>query len=1530
MSYGQRALFFLNINSPDNPAYNVAFTFRIKSKLDVEALKRAFQRLVNRDTSLRTNFKISEGKPVQEVHGYKEVFFNIKDVSDKDESSLKKLVKETNQIPFDLENGDLFKIYLFKVNDEDYVMLMSMHHIVSDGWSIGIIFEELKNLYEVESENKHISFEPSAYKYSDYIKSQEEFIESDKGKNQFKYWKDELEGELPVLHLPEKARPPVQTFYGATEYFKIEKDLVDKLKKISQNEGTTLFVTLLSAYQIFLYRYTGQEDIITGTSTAGRNKIEYERIIGYFINPVAIRSKISGDNTFKEFLSQTKKKVLNAISNQDFPFPLIVERLLQKRDPSRSAVFQTFFGLQKVQHNDVIQEMIVPGNKGVTVNWGKLKLESFDISQQEGQFDLTVEFIEGSKLFSGAFKYNTDLFENDAIRKMIEHFKNLLHSIASEPDKKISGLELLSLQEKDIILRKWNETDFIFDKEEFICVQKLIEEQTKKTPEAIAVIFEDKEITYDELNKRSNQLANYLVKLGVKTESLVGLCAERSIEMVIGILGILKAGGAYIPIDTSYPQDRIEFMISDSNAKVLITQKSIADNLPENTVNKVLIDEEWEKISGESSDNFESNTGLKNLAYVIYTSGSTGKPKGVMINHESLTNHMLWMKDVFGFDSSDSVFQKTPFSFDASVWEFYLPLITGGKLVIAKPDGHMDTAYLVETIQKKNITILQLVPTLLRMLLDEKGIENCRSLKNVFCGGEALTYELKEKLFEKLNVNFYNLYGPTEATIDATCYKCEPGSEIKTIPIGKPVYNTQAYILDKNFIPVPAGVCGDLLIGGIDIARGYLNYPELTEEKFIKDIFKNTVNGKLYRTGDIAKYTKDGNIEFSGRADHQVKLRGYRIELEEIEYKILQNKEIREAAVLVREDKPGIQRLAAYLIQNNSEAVLNNELKEFLRKSLPEYMIPSVFVKLDQFPKLPNGKIDRKSLPVPEYSKADENTYVAPRLPAEEILAGIWKDVLSLEKVGVHDNFFELGGDSIISIQIISRANQSGIKLTPKQIFQFQTIAELSEVIDYSAPSAIEQGIVTGDVPLTPVQHWFFEQNLPEPEFYNHSVFLKVPKNLNEKFLGKSVSEIVRHHDALRMKFEKKDSEWKQFNTDFNNAEFFDAEDLTELSGDDLKSEMKIYIDKYQKSFNLAEGKLIKAVLFRTREEFDDRLLIVIHHLCVDGISWRIILEDLYIAYKQISNSENIKFPAKTVSFRDWSIKLTEYADSKNLKEEKDFWLSIYSNGINNIPKDYSSNENTVESAETISIELEEEQTQTLLKEVPKAYNTQINDILLTALSLAYYDWSNQNKLIVSLEGHGREDLFETADVSRTVGWFTSMFPVVLEINNRNDIGESIKIIKEYLRKIPGNGIGFGLLKYLNKDKDLTEKFNRMHKPEIIFNYLGQLNENIIPTSEWNLGKNSIILCQNKNGIRNHLIEINSIITENKLRMDFSFSKSIHKKETIELFSNKYEEALRNIIGHCTGSGAGGYTPSDFEAAGLNQQELDNLLANLN
>jgi len=1531
MTYGQKALYFLYLNTPESTAYNVAFSVRIKSHLNIPALKKSFQRILNRDQCLRSNFKIENGKPVQTVSGFKDIFFRSEDHSEKSEKDIKEIINSYHRTPFDLENGDVFKVYLVKVSDENYILLISVHHIACDGWSIGTMLNELKQFYYAESDNLQISFSPLQKKYSDYVNFLEDFIKSEKGNEQWLYWETELKGDLPYLNLtPDKHRPAVQTYNGATEYLFLEKELEDKLKAISKSEGTTLFVTLLTAFFVFLYKYCGQEEIIVGLPTAGRTNTEFDKVIGYFINPVAVRAIVDPENSIADFLKQVKKKVLYAVANQDYPFPLIVEKILNKRDPSRSPVFQTFFGMQKIQQSDEIQELIVYGNDNVEVNWGSLKLQPYYLTQQDGQFDLTVEFIEGENSFSGAFKYNADIFNKDTIISMKENFITLLKNIVSDSEKSLKDLKILSDAEESKILNQWNDTETL------IIEQTPVYHSIKKIadlyPDNTAVISDESEISFKKLVERSGKLTNHLIRKGVKPKDLICICMERSLDLVISILGILKAGAAYVPVDPSYPQNRIDHMIKDSGSKFILTQRSVSEKLRSDNSEILIADESNLEIMDENSEVPDINVTLEDPAYVIYTSGSSGIPKGVLISHRSLANHMQWMINEFGFDSNVCVLQKTPFSFDASVWEFYLPLMTGGKLVMAKPEAHMDTAYMKDLIIKSEVNVLQMVPTLLNLILDEPMIQDCKSLKFIFSGGEALTKTLCEKVFSKLDVTLCNLYGPTEATIDSTFYICNKNETDENIPIGKPVSNAKAYVLDKDLNPVPFGVAGELFLGGDNIALGYVNNISLTDEKFIADIFSNIPERKLYKTGDLAKYNSNGNLIFLGRADDQVKFRGYRIELGEIETALNSIENINTSVVLVREDKPGIQKLTAYLKLNNDSELEINEYKNELRKSLPEYMVPSAFILLESIPRTPNGKIDKSTLPAPEDSLSAQAGHIEPEKPVEKILANIWKEVLGVENVGIHDNFFELGGDSIISIQIISRANQEGIKISPRQVFQYQTISELSAVAEQKTAEAVDQNPVTGNALLIPIQQRFFQHNIKDPSHFNHSILLSLPDTISTEHLEKAVKEIHIHHDALRMSYEIIGNNLTQINNDIGNDTPFIVEDLTSLDPDNIDNKINELTINYHKNIDISKGKLFNAVLFRTGNNSGNKLLIIVHHLCIDGISWRIILEDLYRLYSNFQNNEDPKLPFKTISFKKWSDIIKEYSNSTDFKKEFDHWKEVSTESLIISQKDFNVNQNIVTSEENVNIEFSKEDTGLILKDVHKSYNTQINDILLTALILAFNKWNGENKLLLNLEGHGREDIADNSfstDISRTVGWFTSVFPVLLKISSSKDTGECIKSVKENLRNIPNNGIGFGLLKYMSDDTEIKKSLSDFPEVEVVFNYLGQMNFQFLPT-DWKI-EEGLKLSQDGENKRFHSIEINAVVTDDKLLLEFNFSNNIYQRKNIEKLADHFKNSMNEIISHCTGEDKNsGFTPSDFSAAGLDQQELDDLLANLN
>jgi amino acid adenylation domain-containing protein len=851
---------------------------------------------------------------------------------------------------------------------------------------------------------------------------------------QMEYWKlllaDVLSLELPT----DRTRPMVTVFNNETKTFNLSKDLTEGLKALSRREGVTLFMTLVAAFQVLLHRYSGQDDIVIGAPTAGRTNLEVEGLIGFFVNTLVLRTDHSGDPTFRDLLARVRGVALEAYANQDMPFEELVEVLNLQCDPGRHPLFQVMF----VFHDTTEDKLLL----------NEVSVDALKVSRATTKFDLTLELSETLDGLTGLLEYATDLFFEPTIARLIGHFQTLLEGIITQPDARLSELPLLTEPERRQLLVEWNNTYSDYPKHK--CIHQLFEEQVERTPNAIALVFEDQQLSYQMLNAKANQLAHYLKTLGVQADTLVPICMDRSIDLVISILGVLKAGGAYVPIDMTYPMERLSFMLEDIKAKILLTDSFMVNQLPYCTAQIICLDICCDDLSKECIENQLCNIDSNNLAYVIYTSGSTGVPKGVMIPHLALVNHMSWMQNVFPLTSDDKVLQKTSIGFDASVWDFFAPLISGAQLILATPGLHKDIPYLVNIIKQHAITVVQFTPSFLNILKDYTELSECTSLQKIFCGGEALNSNLIHVLNTKLDVIFCNLYGPTETCIVSTYWPSNKNFNNLIVPIGRPIYNTQIYILDNYLQPVPIGITGQLYIGGDGLARGYLNHPELTDEKFINYRFSDKPQTKLYKTGDLARYLPDGNIEYLGRNDFQIKIRGFRIELGEIESKLREHSNISEAVVSVYEPILGDKRLAAYLVPVKDSMPSASELRDFLKSKLPDYMVPTSFVFLDALPLTLNGKLDRKALPEPDHHRYDLGTeFFAPRSPLENQLAKIWVEVLCLDRIGINDNFFELGGHSLLVTQVIVRiGEQLSVRLSLSSLFESPTIAEMAILIE--------------------------------------------------------------------------------------------------------------------------------------------------------------------------------------------------------------------------------------------------------------------------------------------------------------------------------------------------------------------------------------------------------------------------------------------------------------------------------------------------
>jgi len=1022
LSHGQEALWFLHQLAPESSAYHVTQAARLVEPLSMAALRAALQALVRRHPSLRTTFVSQLGRPLQQVHEDVDAHLVEWDAAGWTQAQVDERLHEEAYQPFDLEHGPLLRVAVCHGSASGTFLVVAAHHIVSDLWSLAIIVRELGILYTAARQGVVAELPPLPHQYVDYVAWQTAQLAGGEGERLWMALRERFASERPLLDLPtDRPRPPMQTFRGATYRHKLDRLLTSRLRTLGQEHGATLYMTLLAAFQVFLYRHCGQSEFLIGSPTAGRTRPEWAGVVGYFINPVVLAADLSTDPAFTELLAAVRLQVITALATADYPFALLVEKLQPVRDPSRSPIFQVLFAMESTAGLKLPEvAAFALGEPGVRLSLGELHLESYPLRPRASQLDLTLMVAEVDGEICASWEYNTDLFDETTIARMAQRFETLLSAIVGDATQTVSTLPILSTTERQQLLVDWTHTERVFDSVR--CLHQLFEEQVQRTPDAVAVLFGSDTLTYRELDRRANQLAHHLHGLGVVPEVPVALCVERSLDMMVALFGILKAGGAYLPLDPDYPVERLMFMLDDAEPPVLVTHGDFARRVPSYAGTIVHLDEDAALIAGQREDPVQSGVIPTNLAYIIYTSGSTGRPKGVMNTHSAVCNCLLWLQDTFALCTGDRLLQITPLSFDVSITECFWPLAVGARLTLAAPGGQRDAAYLVATMSEDQTTVLQVVPSALRLLLDQPGIGNLGSLRLVICTAEELRYDLNERYFARMNVDLYNLYGPTEASIWATYWKCRPGGADGVIPIGRPLSNVKVRILEANLELAPIGVPGELHIGGAGLARGYLNRPALTAERFIDDPFSREPRERLYKTGDLTRYRADGSIEYLGRLDHQVKVRGHRIELGEIEAVLGEHMTVQECAVLARDGEEGEQRLIAYVVPRWERGAEANELRAFLKVKLPEYMLPASFVTLPALPLTASGKLDRNALPAPGRQRPQQDSvFVAPRNAEEFRLCELWAEVLGLELVGIHDDFFELGGDSLRAAQLAAK-----------------------------------------------------------------------------------------------------------------------------------------------------------------------------------------------------------------------------------------------------------------------------------------------------------------------------------------------------------------------------------------------------------------------------------------------------------------------------------------------------------------------------
>ncbi len=1527
LSYSQQRMWFLWQFDPLSPAYNVGGAAIMRGNLDIDCFERALNALIERHETLRTTFPSEQGKPYQQVIAHAPVDLQRLDFSQTPANELPQRLQnfsdEQAHQPFDLALGPLLKICLIKTAAIEHHLVVTLHHIVTEGWAMDIFARELAALYDAFLQGKESPLVPLRVQYLDYSVWQCNWLESGEMQRQLDYWKQQLGSEQPLLELPaDRPRPAEQSYRGDLLRFNIDAELSSKVRRFNTERGLTLFTTVTTALALLLYRYSGQSDLRIGVPVANRIRPESEGLIGAFLNTQVLRICPDAEMRGEELLEQVRQVSIEAQSHQDVPFDQLVDALQPQRSAAYNPLFQVMCNVQRWEFQ---QSREIAGG---------VKIEYVLNDARATKFDLNLEVTDIDQQLHCCFTYSSDLFDRARIERMARHWQNLLRALIENPDEYLSEVSLLDADEYRTLIRKKMAPAKTTD-----TVPSLFEQRVQLSPQALALTFKNESLTYAELNARANRLAHRLRELGIGPEQRVGLALPRSFDMVVGLLAILKAGGAYVPLDPEYPRDRLRYMIEDSGITLLLMHTSLIDELTPLPQNVIALNLDGDAVlDGYSSNNLERVNTADHLAYLIYTSGSTGKPKGVAVMHGPLAMHCLATGELFEMRPDDCELHFYSINFDAASERLLVPLLFGARVVL-REQGQWDAEPICDLIREQGVTVLGFTPSYGRQLarwLDKR--DTAFPVRLCITGGEALTAEHVFEIRNAFAPNiFFNAYGPTETVVMPLAYRVPYSVESNTgIAIGTAVGERDLYVLDANLALLPRGVSGELFIGGEGIARGYHMRASLSAEKFIANPF--TINGdRLYRTGDWVRQRADGTFDYLGRIDQQVKIRGFRIELGEIETQLQKHEAVRECTVIALDGAAGKQ-LAAYVVpvqmfvedvpvqdESDDQLILRAALQSHLRLDLPEYMVPGQWVFLDRLPLTANGKLDRAALPAPSMEPGSIAKQL-PRTPVEVKLAEIWRDVLNISRVGIDQNFFELGGDSILSIQVVSRSRQHHIHFTAKDLFRHQTIRSLAAAARAEQVFAADQNAIVGAALLTPIQQWFFELGAKNPQHWNQSLLFESKQPLNADSLRAALRQLVAHHDALRQRFirdvgdsekaeENAAQQWLADYRDIDNAQDF----LLVFSTSNTADALPLF-EAAQRSLDLETGPLLRAVLI---EGEPHKLLLMIHHLAVDGVSWRILLDDLQTLYWQIEAKKAISLPAKTTSPRQWAAQLHNYARSDSLRDELRWWQSHLSDAPSTIPCDRVCTENLERDASRLILRLNGKQTRQLLERAPHLYRSSVVDLLLIALARALCRWSGESSALIEIENHGREEsLFDYVDLSRSVGWFTSTYPVCL--TPEKTLSRSITAIKEQLRAVPHKGIGYGVLRYLG-DGESRAALRSLPQARVTFNYLGQLDTAPAENSLLQLVDEAKGDQHDSDTPLPNWLSIDSQVLHGELQMQWTFSKKLFDRETISRLAADFRQEIKTLNAHCLGAKVADVVPGDFPLAQLTQEQLDKL-----
>ncbi|WP_323114777.1 non-ribosomal peptide synthetase [Pseudomonas guariconensis] len=1505
-SYAQQRLWFIWQLEPQASAYNLTGAFRLRGPLDHAALEQTLAALLARHEVLRTTFRLEEGAVQQVIHAA--MACPLEQV-EADEAGLQAAITSAAQAPFDLTHGPLMRARLVGLGAQDHVLVLTLHHIVTDGASLPILIEAFTRHYAAFASGQAPQVEALPIQYADFAQWQRLWLEAGEGERQLQYWRQQLGDEHPLLSLPlDRKRPTLPSQQGDCVSVEVPAATLEGLRQLARDQGCTLFVVLMASLHALLHRYSGEQDIRVGVPVANRTRQDVQALLGFFINTQVLRSQPQPEQPFLSLLEALKVAAVGAQSHQDVPFEQLVDALQPERSLNQSPLFQVM-----LNH----QQAAAEGNARWSLQG--LEVEVLAVDERSTKFDLMLDTVEGPEGLSAAFTYATDLFDATTVQRMARHWLNLLRGIVRDPATALGELPMLDAAEQAATLVEWNPKPARLEVRE--CLHQRIERQAASRPAATAVVCEGERLSYGELNRRANRLAWHLRAQGVGPDVRVGIALPRSLDMLVGLLAILKAGGAYVPLDPEYPEERLAYLLEDSGTRLLISQAPLAARLPQvEGLQTLLLDQAGAWLSEAPEHDLPNLTDPDNLAYVIYTSGSTGKPKGTLLPHANVLRLFEATQGWFGFDEHDVWTLFHSYAFDFSVWEIFGALLHGGTLVVVPYATSRSPQDFHRLLREEGVTVLNQTPSAFRPLIEVACAARDQgplALRTVIFGGEALEVADLRPWFEAFGdrqPQLVNMYGITETTVHVS-YRPLGWADLESgnsSPLGEPIGDLSWYVLDSRLNPVAKGCVGELYVGGAGLARGYHLRADLSATRFIADPFTERPGARLYRTGDLARYSADGSLEYIGRIDHQVKIRGFRIELGEIQRCLQQHPQVAQALVLVHEAGASKQ-LVGYLVAKAGveagSSTFGQGLRDYLRGELPDYMVPAHLMVLDAWPLTSNGKLDRKALPAPGL-ELSRGAWQAPQDALQADLVTLWEQVLKRAPISIDDNFFELGGDSIIAIQLVSRARQAGIRFSPKDLFQHQTVQSLARVAVRSDALAQCQAPVAGEAPLTPIQQWFFEQPVARRAHWNQSVLLDVRQPVDAQHLRTALACVMRQHDALRLRFAQHEGQWRQWHAE-------DGAQLDVLQEATARDEQELLerCNQAQASLDLAQGPLLRALLVEMAEG-GQRLLLVVHHLVVDGVSWRVLLEDLQQALQHVIAGEPPRLPVKTSAYQQWARRLVQQAQSPTLLAEAAYWHAQYQDVTPSLPSQAVATP-VADEIRAVQTRLDQDVTRQLLQQAPAAYRTQVNDLLLTALAQVICAWTGQASTLVQLEGHGREDLFEDIDLSRTVGWFTSIFPV--KLTPAQDADASIKGIKEQLRAVPNKGIGFSILRYL-ADVGL----GALPAPAITFNYMGQFDASFDAQAAWQPARERGGDEQAPGSTVLEGLSINGQVYAGELCLSWSFDPRRFAQDQVQALADAYGQALCGLVEHCLASD-GGLTPADVPLAQLRQDQLDAL-----